>query len=159
MKFESIDEIKKEGFTGFKKMRELFSDSSYIPDSGGVYLVIRSTRTPPRFLATGTGGHFKGKNPNVSVEDLSHNWVEEALVVYIGKATSLKSRLRQYFKFGQGRNIGHWGGRYIWQLQDSPDLMVCWKQTPACDPREVEKLLIQEFVAKFFKMPFANIAG
>lgn len=159
MNFESIEEIRKAGFYGFKTMSELFADSSLIPDPGGVYLVLRTSSAAPKFLLTGTGGHFKGKDPNVSAEELKRNWVAKSIVVYIGKATSLKRRLRQYFGFGQGRNVGHWGGRYIWQLQDSADLVVCWKQTPDDDPREVEKQLIQEFTTKFLKPPFANIAG
>jgi len=116
------------------------------------------------FLTVGTGGHFKGKNPNVPISVLKANWVEDTLVVYIGKAgkdgssATLQSRLRQYFGFGQGRDIGHWGGRLIWQLKNSADLVVCWKALPANDPRTVEADLIQQFVAKFSKRPFANLA-
>lgn len=32
MTFNDIDEIKKAGFTGFKKMSELFLDSSMLPN-------------------------------------------------------------------------------------------------------------------------------
>lgn len=39
-------------------------------------------------------------------------------MVYIGKAgTTLRKRLNQYLKFGNRQNIGHWGGRYIWQIK------------------------------------------
>lgn len=123
MNFNNIDEIKKAGFTGFKKMSELFIDSSSIPRLKGVYLVLNPNYEKAEYLQIGTGGHFKGKNPNISYEELKSNWVDNSLVVYIGKAGSenssatLNSRLRQYFGFGQRRNIEHWGGRLIWQLK------------------------------------------
>jgi len=28
-------------------------------------------------------------------------------------------------KFGQGSPTGHWGGRYIWQLEDYKKLIIC----------------------------------
>ncbi|MFV0226042.1 hypothetical protein OBJ96_13220 [Empedobacter falsenii] len=144
MNFNSIDDIKKAGFTGFKKMSELFIDSSSIPKSKGIYLVL---------------------NPNVSIDELKANWVDNSLVVYIGKAGSetskatLNSRLKQYFGFGQGKNIGHWGGRLIWQLKNSSDLIVCWKSLPNDDPRTLESQLIKKFIDKFSKRPFANLAN
>lgn len=115
-------------------------------------------------MTVGTGGHFKGKNPNVSVSELKANWVDNTIIVYIGKAgkdgsnATLHSRLRQYFGFGQGKNVGHWGGRLIWQLKNSADLVVCWKALPTADPRTVEADLIQDFVSKFSNRPFANLA-
>ena len=115
-------------------------------------------------MEVGTGGFFKGKNPNVSFETLKKNWVDNAKVMYIGKAGSnngnatLHSRLNQYLKFGQGKNIGHWGGRLIWQFKNSSDLIVCCKKLPAEEPREVEGALIQSFIKQFGKRPFANLA-
>ena len=103
-------------------MSELFADSSSIPKMKGVYLVLNLDNKPPEFSQVGTGGHFKGKNPNVSVGELKSNWVDKTIIVYIGKAgkdgssATLQSRLRQYFGFGQGGNVGHYGGRLIWQL-------------------------------------------
>ena len=158
MTFNDIDEIKKAGFEGFKKMSELFLDSSMLPDNSGVYLVLYVDNKPEEFLTVGSGGHFKGKNPNVSLTELKSNWVDNTKVVYIGKATSLKSRLRQYFGFGQGKNIGHWGGRLIWQLATSNNLVVCWKTLPNEDPRTFEGKLIKDFVTQYGNRPFANLA-
>lgn len=164
MDFNSIDNIKKNGFEGFKTMQQLFVDSSQLPPVKGVYLVLNLDKTPPAFLPIGTGGHFKGKNPNVSPEELKANWIEKTLVIYIGKAGSdtssatLKSRLKQYFGFGQGKNIGHWGGRLIWQLALSHKLVVCWKPLPNEDPRKYEQQLIRDFINQFGNRPFANLA-
>lgn len=164
MNFNSIDDIKKAGFSGFNTLMELLADSSHIPSTKGIYLVISLDKKPPKFLHPGTGGHFKGKNPNVSLEELKKNWIEDTIVLYIGKAGSsnnkatLKSRLKQYIGFGQGKNIGHWGGRLIWQLAASNKLVVCWKHLPIDDPRAIETQLIKDFVTQFGNRPFANLA-
>jgi hypothetical protein len=164
MDFTSIETIKQAGFEGFKTMKDLFKDSSSLPKVKGVYIVINPSKKK-EFLSVGTGGFFKGKNPNVSEGELNSNWVEDTIVVYIGKAgkegssATLQSRLRQYFSFGKGKNVGHWGGRLIWQLKHSSDLVVCWKELPAEDPRDVEADLIQKFVTAFHKRPFANLVN
>jgi len=163
MNLNNIDELKNAGFLGFKKMHDLFKDCSSIPKTKGVYLILNPGYIEGEYLLIGTGGHFKGKNPNVSLEELTLNWVEKSLVIYIGKAGSenssatLHSRLKQYFGFGQGKNIGHYGGRFIWQLKNSADLIVCWKPLLNDDPRFVENQLIKKFVTKFSKRPFANL--
>jgi len=156
MTFNDINELKNTGFTGFKKISELFLDSSILPDTNGVYLVLNIDNKPTEFLTVGSGGHFKGKDPNFSLEKLETNWVDNTKVVYIGKATSLRSRLRQYLGFGQGKNIGHYGGRLIWQLKDSKDLVVCWKSLTT-DPREYEAELIRQFVSVYGCRPYANL--
>lgn len=164
MNFNNLDEIKKAGFEGFKTIQELFLHPSEIPNVRGVYLILNLEKKLPTYLPIGTGGHFKGKNPNVHIEELKKNWIEKTIVVYIGKAGSesssatLKSRLKQYFGFGQGKNIGHWGGRYIWQLNSSSNLIVCWKCLPNDDPRKIENNLINSFREKFGGRPFANLA-
>ncbi len=71
------------------------------------------------FLDTNPGGRFKEQDPTVPIEVLSANWVPSSQVVYIGKANVADRRLRQFARFGAGERIGHWGGRYIWQLLDS----------------------------------------
>lgn len=154
-----------QGFEGFKTMGELMNGArSQIPAQKGVYVVLRESESKPQFLIEGTGGHFKGRNPNVSLLELENNWVDGAQVVYIGKAggigssATLQKRLTQYLRFGQGANIGHWGGRYIWQLADSRDLVACWKTLTYDDPRKVELKIITYFKAIFGdKRPFANL--
>ncbi len=84
MTFSSIEEIQKNGVTGFLKMSELFSDSSSIPKIKGVYLVLYLTGKSQESKTVGTGGHFKGKDSNVSIADLKKNWVDGTIVLYIG---------------------------------------------------------------------------
>lgn len=87
---------------------------------------------------------------------LRANWVDGAEVVYIGKADNLLRRLREFARFGEGEPIGHWGGRLIWQLSDSAELLVAWMETPGRVPRDVETVLITAFRSAWDKPPFAN---
>jgi hypothetical protein len=77
-------------------------------------------------------------------------------VVYIGKAANLRRRLREFMRFGAGAPIGHWGGRLIWQLHRSSDLLIAWRETPGEVPKEVESELISDVRAAYGKPPFAN---
>ncbi|MFL5802393.1 MAG: hypothetical protein ACJ8CR_11730 [Roseiflexaceae bacterium] len=134
-----------------------------MPRERGIYLILRLANAPPIFLPHSAGGHFKGKDPSVDVTILQRNWLDKPIVVYIGKAGSqngkatLKKRLWQYMEFGLGKPVGHRGGRYIWQLADVKDLLVCWKPTLFVDPAVIEKHLIQAFQAKYGRPPFANL--
>jgi len=161
--FESIQEIQAAGFEGFVTVADLQATScERVPAQRGVYLFL-CKETAPEYVEESSGGHFKGRNPTVTLAVLEENWVPGALVVYIGKAGSLtgratlKSRLRSYMKFGAGQAIGHWGGRYIWQLAAAADLVVCWKVTPDADPAQVESNLIQYFKQQYKQRPFANL--
>ena len=154
---KEIENYRKDGFTGFVPVSKLRSTASLLPDSGGVYIVVRESDNSPEFLANGTGGFFKGKNPNVGLEELESNYVAGSKVVYIGKATSLKKRVGQLLRFGAGSAVGHWGGRYLWQLADSDNLLIAWKTTPTTDPRAEEIKMLEEFVSRHGKLPFANL--
>jgi hypothetical protein len=55
-------------------------------------------------------GWLRGRNPTVPISDLSEAWVRDTCVVYIGKATSLRTRLRAYLAHGSGRRSSHWSG-------------------------------------------------
>lgn len=162
--YNNITSIKESGFLGFVKLHDIFNNS-LIPDIKGVYMILCCEPKPPEFLTVGTGGHFKGRDPNISIAELKHNWVENTIVVYIGKAggddskATLRSRLIQYFRFGQGKNVGHYGGRLIWQIKNPKELVVCWKPLPNDDPRIVEAELIRDFVTTYKKRPFANLAN
>ena len=166
--FSSADSLRSHGFTGFLSIRELREcDLQCVPgvrDDIGVYVVLRTEEGVPTFLAKSTGGRFKGRDPNVSRVELRAHWVDGTTIMYVGKAGSsgksatLRSRLRQYLAFGAGTPIGHWGGRFIWHLSSSENLVVCWKKTPDEESREVERRMIQEFKKAFHDCrPFANL--
>lgn len=161
-KNDVVSTLKKLGFQGFETIENVYIDLSVIPKTKGVY-IIYSENIIPNFEVMGTGGFFKQKNPNVSLDDLNQNWVNRSSILYIGKAGSLAgsatlySRLKQYFDFGYGKAVGHYGGRYIWQIKNPYKSKVCWLPTPNQEPREIEKTLIQQFVTQFEQRPFANL--
>ena len=151
------DSLKETGFVGFVPVAELWDGAlRMIPDVPGVYVVCRVSDGAPVFLETGSGGHFKGKAPNVAVAELAANWVGGTPVVYIGKATSLRKRISQYVRFGQGKPAGHRGGRYIWQLKDAPQLKFYWKEVEG-DYDAEESAMINAFKARYGCRPFANL--
>lgn len=152
-----IENYRKDGFIGFVPVSKLRGNTKVVPESGGVYIVVRESDKAPEFLTEGTGGFFKGKNPNVSIEELKVNYVADSKIVYIGKATSLKKRVGQLLRFGAGSAVGHWGGRYLWQLADSDNLLIAWKPTPTVDPRIEEVRMLEEYVSLHGKLPFANL--
>lgn len=144
--------LEEAGFRAWVRFEEV--RSADCPAAGGVYVVAYGGA--PQFASESCGGWFKGKNPSISAEALSANWVEGAEVVYIGKADVLKRRLTEFADFGAGKPIGHWGGRLIWQLDDVAALRVAWKETPGRVPAMVEASLIAEFRRSYGKPPFAN---
>lgn len=154
---KDIAQYKEDGFEGFIPVAQLRESTSILPEEAGVYVVIRKSNAVPQFLEKGTGGFFKGKNPNVSIEVLTDNYVAESKTVYIGKAANLRKRVGELLSFGAGAAVSHWGGRFLWQLADSDGLIVAWKITPGCDPRAIEAQMIQNFVSVHGKRPFANL--
>ena len=142
-----------------------------IPCTKGIYFVINEYGYPENgFLTIGTGGHFKSKDPNVDVEKLWQNWVESTSILYIGRAggtsnngrvynSTLNERVKALIKFGHNRSVGHWGGRYLWQHEDSMNFKIYWfsmtedKQNPV----DLERELIIQFKNHYGKRPFANL--
>jgi hypothetical protein len=130
-----------------------------VPATGGVYAVLRESDERPTYLLSNPGGRFKGRDPTVAVSALEMKWVESCPVMYLGKGDNLQRRLKQYARFGAGDPIGHWGGRYIWQLGDSAELLVAWK---GCDEgqsaADLEREIVGQFKERYGCLPFANIA-
>jgi hypothetical protein len=144
------------GFVSFGRLREDLLDA--VPKSGGVYVVYRGASDPPTFLPNSGGGKFKRRDPTVAVADLETQWVADCPVVYIGKADNLQRRLREYARFGAGEPVGHWGGRYIWQLADSDELLVAWTRCAEGQTAAgLERELVGAFKQRYGCLPFANI--
>ena len=160
-----IQALRDDGFKGFETIENLTNTNCRdVPNTMGVYKVL-NPKGEKKFRAESIGGHFKGRNPTISQDDLNRNWVEDLPLLYIGKAggfnsnATLQKRLRQYMRFGQGVPVGHWGGRLIWQLENSNDLIVCWKTLDSDEPRDIERQMIQNFVDNYGDRPFANLTG
>jgi hypothetical protein len=147
-----------DGFVSFDALRD--GALAEVPTKAGVYVVLRLSKDDPTLLDESCGGHFKGKNPTELVGVLEAKWVAGTPVIYIGKGDDLRRRLKQYAAFGAGKPVGHWGGRYIWQLADRDELVVAWKP---CQPEQTAAAVEAELVGAFKmanggRLPFANIA-
>ncbi len=157
---EKLDGIDISGFSAAVTVTELkATQCKAVPENRGVYLIIAPQGYEPKFLAKSFGGWLKDKDPSIPESVLKEQWVPGARIIYVGKAggqKGLRQRLQQYMKFGCGVSVGHWGGRYIWQLKAHNDLLVRWKEIDA-DPDQAETELIQAFKYEHNKRPFANL--
>lgn len=163
MGLSSRSDLELMGFCGFLKISELRKDTGMLPAEQGVYSILWRGLSGPDFLEIGTGGWFKGVDPNVDLSILRENWIAGPQIVYIGKAGAgasgkrgLRKRLTEYLDFGHGRPIGHKGGRFIWQIKESGDLLVCWK-TVLISPETLESEMLRTFVLEHGRLPFANL--
>ncbi len=164
---EAVSFLKKEGFIGFRPINDLLKTCDEIALDRGVYMVLYKGTEPPTFVLPGSGGHFKGRDPNVSLLELQKKWVPGSNIIYIGQTeSSLRRRITQYMRFGQGNDVGHYGGRYIWQIEGPKDLVVCWKPMAngtevkgGCpvNPKDAERWYMARFKERHGRLPYANL--
>jgi hypothetical protein len=151
--------LAEDGFRGWVAVRELRAALRDVPPgAGGLYVVVREGGEYPMFLDASPAGRFRG-DPSVAPDALAAHWIDDCQVVYIGKAKHgrLRARLRELEAFGRGTKARHWGGRLIWQLADSPDLIVAWKELPEdANALAAEATLLSEFRRVHGRAPFAN---
>lgn len=153
--------LEQRGFGGFEPFAAL--PSAPVPDAPGVYVVLRTSEGPPRFLDRSPAGTYQDRVTTVDPSILQRRWVPSAPAVYIGKAgpsakRSLATRLSEYRRFGAGEDgVAHYGGRLIWQLAESAELIVGWRVAyhPPCE----EARLIATFRNVYGAPPLANIGA
>jgi hypothetical protein len=146
------------GFVGWKAFNAL--EARDLPPRHGVYVLVREPGPRPEFLMESVGGPHKRKPLTVDVDVLEKAWRDDAEVVYVGKAGSrlgLQERLWAYAKQGRGRSAGHAGGRFVWQLPASDELLVGWRETEGVDVGDVEEALLALHIEQFGRRPFANM--
>lgn len=147
-------------YAGKIKDWELWIDR--LPKAKGVYAVTRESDETPNFVKKGSGAFFKKngefKDPNVSIEELARQWYyTNDKIMYIGRTgydnkpneSNIYDRVRTYMRFGHGKKVRHWGGRYIWQMEDVGEFDVWFM---ACNDPETRK---SELINKY--LPFANL--
>jgi hypothetical protein len=159
------------GFTGWMTWKCLrVTDLADVPSTPGVYIIYRVDDDCPRFLDRSPAGWLNREDPTVPVERLQAEWVPDAHVLNIGKAAqrkhggkinALRARLGEYADYGAGEPTAHRGGRLIWQLVGSDELLVAWHEvTWAETARAYEKRLLARFAERNGgRRPFANLTG
>ncbi|MET0871174.1 MAG: hypothetical protein ABWX89_02465 [Paeniglutamicibacter terrestris] len=154
--------LKDDGFTGFRPIATL--EINRIPQHQGIFAVLRPADFEPNFLPKSTAGVFKKKNPSLPAASLTAEWVEDADVLFIGKASTgskgnrgLRRQIQEFVDFGNGKPPGHWDGRLIWQLVDAGKLLVAWKELPAESLNAAQANYHAQFQHIYGRLPFANL--
>ena len=158
----SIEGLQALGFEGFATVTDLArSNCLEVPVARGVYVVVREPADPPRFMPGSAAGTFRGQKPHVKVEVLEKKWVPGAIVLYVGQAGGtgvrgqLQQRIKRRIRFGSGKSVAAWGGRYVWQLADHRSHRFGWKECE--DPLGWERRLLDTFKRHYGALPFANL--
>lgn len=160
--FDSVESLRTAGFDGFATVNDLLgSRCGEVPVARGVYIVVREPSLPPKFMPSSAAGLFRGKKATEKIEVLTPEWVTGAIVLYVGQAGGtgvrgqLQQRIKRYIRFGSGKSVAHWGGRFIWQLADHRKLRFAWLPDDA--PAGLEARLLAAFEARYGALPFANL--
>jgi len=156
--------LEAEGFEGFFTVGQLHAEACEgLPNEPGVYAIVRESLDPPAFLTKSVAPIYRHEDPTRPVDELTERWVPGAQLLYLGGArgpgvrSRLRQRVKRYLRFGHGRVVGHWGGRFVWQLRDHGTLRVAWKATGDEDPAMVEAWLQARFREHYGVLPFANL--
>ncbi|BDZ47166.1 hypothetical protein [Naasia aerilata] len=150
------------GFQGFVQVADLATVE--LPAEPGIYVVIREGGGTPAFRGENVGGWFKGTDPSVALESLEDAWVDDQELLYVGgtgdgdSASTLRDRMGLLRRFAAGEPVGHWGGRYLWQLHDRHRLLVAWKVVPPTGVKPAKAALLSEFWDRHGALPFANLS-
>lgn len=151
-----------DGFTGFLSFGEL--EINQVPQAPGIYAVLKPEGFKRVFLEKSVGGQFKKQDPSLLRAELETHWIDDAEVLYIGKAGAgiagtrgLRKRIQEFADFGRGKPVGHWGGRLLWQLADSQSLVIAWKELKATEVDSAEAAYQAKFISLQGRLPFANL--
>src|SRR5262249_5066878 len=160
--FDSIETLRAFGFEGFATVSDLMgSRCSEVPVARGAYLVAREPALPPKLMPGSAAGHWRGQNPSVRADMLAPKWVNGAIVLYVGHAAGtgvrgqLQQRIKRMIRFGTGKAVAHWGGRYVWQLADHRKLRFAWKLTD--DAAALEARPLAAFQRPYAPPPFPTL--
>jgi hypothetical protein len=95
-------------------------------------------------IPVGTGGRFKGRDPDVPIATLAAAWVPES--------SGLHRQGRRAAPASRGRMPA---SALVWQLADAAELLVAWREA-----RRDERRLLERFAELHDgQRPFANLTG
>ena len=163
---DTPEELRMFGFEGFSTVAALRDEAAAsVPTTPGAWVVLRDVGGVPHFLSRNTGAMWRGQDPTELPDTLAARWVARAGVLYIGTAAGpgvrglLQQRIKRFLRFGMGRNVAHWEGRFIWQLAGAAALRVAWKSVPPARAQATAQHRLDAFVERHGVMPFANGTG
>ncbi len=80
-------------------------------------------------------------------------------ILYIGKADSIKSRVRLLARFGAGRARSHHGGEWMWQIDGIGNALLTVQSCPPGMHHGFENWLLERFHHEHGDYPLANRVG
>ncbi len=165
--FEDVYSIYLEG--GREAVRSLsLHDDRFIPTSSGVYIVRPPKDYQIEFVKNPDGTRSVDGKPLLNEFDFVTKKYTELVdknadlsVLYYGRATNLRNRIKQYAKFGyaykdrNGRPFEeHAGGKLIWYIKNNKHLIIDFYEIK--DFKMEEERLIREYYKKYGEFPLAN---
>ncbi|MDR3598834.1 hypothetical protein [Clostridium sp.] len=150
MKNLNIKELKNKGYKGFIRIGSLKNNYSILPELSGVYLILIPKDFIVKFLKDGT------TNSGDSINYLQNNWVKGAKILYIGSSNNLRKHVKQLVDSRNNSVDRFPGGRHLWKLKDSLDLLISWNVIDTNECKQEKKYLLNEFMVRYSKPPFAN---
>lgn len=97
----------------------------------------------------------------ISVVDLRKKWDQindqvQTDILYIGKGSNLRRRIRRLVRYGVGRTSKHDGGEWLWQVTGIRSARLLAKTCPSGGEATLEHDLLREFCNQHGDLPFAN---
>lgn len=130
-----------------------------IPRCGGIYKVYIPHNFVVKFRSDSDAPYINKQLKEVDV--LQEKWNEicknpgyEDGLIYIGKSTNLRRRLREFVRTGYGDAINHYGGSSIFQLENNKQLIIRIFECENCEEREAEE--IDTYLSFRKVLPLAN---
>ena len=147
----------------------IVSTSSSEYSTGHMYDAPISNEIVAKWISSVNSIRIDMKYPSTEelTERLSHFWLPDESILYIGKAgRSIRKRVRQYYRTELGQCRPHAGGHWVKTLSILNDLFIYW--VDIAEPEEMELQLLNSFKAQVsagtleslydpnLPLPFAN---
>lgn len=165
----TIDDLQADGFVGFVPLRAF--EKPFVmgdgPDVEGVYAVLRESAVRPIFRED---THRRPRSKVYTAAQAEAEWVDGSQTLYIGKGPlrkprngrrqGLAQRIKEMRAHGHDGGANHYGGKLLWQIEDTDSLLIAWKVLLEGTADVVETELIQRFMAQdeSGRTPYANIS-
>lgn len=136
------------------------ADWKDIYKSPGVYVIYFTNDSQPFFTKTS-----KISNTNsISPFRLKQKWKllnneHKTDILYIGKGKNLRKRIRALIRFGHGKSNKHYGGEWIWQIENISDLRLLISSCPINQEGSYENWLLNTFKKDHHDWPLCNRIG